>query len=97
LETCDKGISGQNMPYGMCSRYGNEQNQASLRFAQAAYGSGDTVLARKVAADLKKDCIQQVVYYQSLPKFHRLPGSYLGYELSTAQQILGQLDKMGIP
>jgi hypothetical protein len=97
LETCDKGISSQNMPYGMCSRYGNEQNQASLRFAQAAYACKDTTLALKVVAELKKDCTQQVQYYQSLPAYHRLTGSYLGYELQTARQILETLDKMKPP
>lgn len=65
LHRCDDMMLDQNFSYGMVSR-GQQQNQISLQFLYAAYKAGDTTLAKKVTASLKKDMEQQVAYYQSL-------------------------------
>jgi hypothetical protein len=66
LEKCDKNMLESNMPYGLASR-DQQQNQISLSFLYAAYRAGDTKLADKIHAALKKDMEQQATYYQSLP------------------------------
>ena len=70
LNKCDKGILESNMSYGMVSR-GQQQNQISLQFFIAASLAGDSLLANKVAASLKKDMQQQAAYYESLPDAKR--------------------------
>ncbi|WP_431214155.1 hypothetical protein ACQ86N_04630 [Puia sp. P3] len=66
LEHYDAGVSESNFPYGMTCNIGNIDNQTSARFLQDCYESGDYGLAAKVAASVKKDLQQQMVYYQSL-------------------------------
>ena len=94
LERCDRGMDQGNMPYGMCSRYGNYHNSASEKFAEAAYQAGDLPLARKVDTAVRIDCIEQVHYYDALPTWRKTPGNYLGYESQMAGQLLGQLDSL---
>jgi signal-transduction protein with cAMP-binding, CBS, and nucleotidyltransferase domain len=53
------------MAYGMTSR-GNLHNRNSLVFLEACYLAGDTTLAAKVSASVKKDLEQQVRFYNSL-------------------------------
>ncbi len=65
LAKCDNGILQENMPYGMVSRY-QQQNYISYQFLDACYKAGDTVLAEKVARSLKKDLEQQITYYDNL-------------------------------
>lgn len=65
LERADKMIDQDNFGYGMTSR-GNGHNLNSLRFLQACYMAGDTTLAAKVSASVKKDLQQQLMYYNSL-------------------------------
>ncbi|MES2005317.1 MAG: DUF2723 domain-containing protein [Bacteroidota bacterium] len=66
LEKADKMLdSGGNFDYGMTSR-ANQHNRNSLLFLEACYMAGDTVLANKVSASVKKDLQQQVRYYNSL-------------------------------
>jgi len=65
LNKCDKNMLQENIPYGMPSR-GQQHNSISANFLLAAYKSGDSVLAHKVAADLRKDLEQQINYYRSL-------------------------------
>jgi hypothetical protein len=65
LHRCDTMILQENFPYGMVSR-GQQHNQISMQFLLAAYRAGDTVLARKVSASLRKDLEQQLSYYSSL-------------------------------
>lgn len=66
LERADKMLtSGGNYDYGQTSR-GNFQNRTSLIFLQACYAAGDTTLAKKVAASVKKDLQQQLRYYNTL-------------------------------
>jgi hypothetical protein len=66
LEHYDAGVSEANFPYGMTCNIGNIDNQTSAWFLQDCYESGDYTLAAKVAASVKKDLQQQMVYYQSL-------------------------------
>ena len=66
LEHFDQSVRETNFPYGMTSNRGNQQDGISLDFLQAAYASGDTVLARKVEASVKKDLQQQMRYYKGL-------------------------------
>jgi Protein of unknown function (DUF2723) len=65
LHKCDDGISEKNMPYGMASRF-QQQNYFSIQMALAAYKAGDTTLATKIANAVRKDMEQQVTYYESL-------------------------------
>jgi hypothetical protein len=94
LEKCDKGMDPVNMPYGLCSRYGNDHDQISVKFAYAAYDAGDITLGDKVAASVRKDCRQQVNYYDALPSWYKIPGNDLEYEYRTAGQILREIDQM---
>ena len=65
LNRCDSMMLQENMPYGMVSRY-QQQNQFSLMFLQAAYLAEDDKLAEKVSGALLKDMQQQASYYQNL-------------------------------
>jgi hypothetical protein len=65
LEHCDKNIDPNNFPYGITSNQGNMNNSFSLYFLQICYAANDPTLAAKVATSLKKDCQQQMQYYQS--------------------------------
>jgi hypothetical protein len=66
LEHFDKSVRQSNFPYGMTSNRGNQQDGISTDFLQACYLAGDTVLARKVEASVKKDLQQQMRYYKSM-------------------------------
>src|SRR5450432_3210433 len=66
LEHFDKNVRESNFPYGMTSNRGNQQDAISTDFLQACYIAGDTMLAKKVEASLKKDLQQQMRYYKSL-------------------------------
>jgi hypothetical protein len=94
LERCDQGMDPSSMPYGMCSRYGNFHNRTSERFAEAAYRASDPGLAAKVDTAVRKDCLQQIRYYDALPAWRKTPGNYLGYEAQTAADIVHDLDSL---
>jgi hypothetical protein len=66
LEHFDQNVRESNFPYGMTTNRGNQQNGISTQFLEACYLAGDTVLARKVEASVKKDLLQQMKYYKSL-------------------------------
>ncbi len=66
LEHFDKNVKESNFPYGMTTNRGNQQDGISTEFLQACYLSGDSNLARKVEASVKKDLQQQMRYYKSL-------------------------------
>ncbi|HEV9038829.1 MAG TPA: DUF2723 domain-containing protein, partial [Puia sp.] len=66
LEHYDQNVLQSNMPYGMTSNQGNMHDYFSFDFLQACYMAGDSTLARKVSASLKKDLEQQMRYYKSL-------------------------------
>ena len=65
LEHYDQNVLQSNMPYGMTSNRGNLHDYFSFDFLQACYMSGDSTLAKKVSASLKKDLQQQMRYYKS--------------------------------
>jgi uncharacterized membrane protein len=65
LQKCDKGLNEENFAYGMVSRF-QQHNLFSLQFLQACYKAGDSALAKKVYASVKKDLDQQMVYYAHL-------------------------------
>ena len=50
----------------MTTNRGNQHNGISTEFLQACYVSGDSMLAKKVAASVRKDLQQQMRYYKSL-------------------------------
>lgn len=66
LDHFDQNVKESNFPYGMTSNRGNQQDMISMQFLQACYMAGDTVLARKVEASVKKDLNQQLRYYKAL-------------------------------
>ncbi|HVY74771.1 MAG TPA: DUF2723 domain-containing protein [Puia sp.] len=66
LEHFDKSVLESNFPYGMTTNRGNQQDGISTDFLQACWLAGDSTLARKVEASVKKDLQQQMRYYKSL-------------------------------
>lgn len=66
LEHFDKSVRESNFPYGMTTNRGNQQDGISTDFLQACYLAGDSVLARKVEASVKRDLQQQMRYYKSM-------------------------------
>ena len=65
LDLVDKMMLQENFPYGMVSR-GNQHNRNSLLFLEACLMAGDTVLANKVSASVKKDLQQQIKFCNAL-------------------------------
>ena len=90
LEKCDKMMLRENFPYGLVSRR-EQQDQISGQFLLAAYKAGDTVLAKKVSEELRKDLDQQVTYFNSLDEDKQ---ASLAYENQIVQQLLQQLQGM---
>ncbi len=90
LEKCDKMINASNFDYGMTSR-GNMHNRNSLLFLEAAYMAGDTTLAAKVAASVKKDLQQQIRYYNSLSGTF---ANNLADDMRTADSFLKGIEQM---
>jgi hypothetical protein len=80
----------ENFPYGMVSR-GQQQNQISGQFLLAAYKAGDSVLARKVSASLRKDLEQQLNYYSSLDEDKMMA---LGRERDITDNLLKQVQQI---
>jgi hypothetical protein len=66
LEHYDQNVLESNFSYGMTSNQNNLHDYFSFRFLEACYHAEDHKLAEKVAASLKKDLQQQMVYYKSL-------------------------------
>jgi hypothetical protein len=66
LEHFDQNVLESNFPYGMTSNRGNQHDKISMSFLLACYQAGDLVLAKKVAASIKKDLQQQLRYYKGL-------------------------------
>jgi hypothetical protein len=90
LERCDKMMLQENFPYGLVSR-GQQQNQISSQFLLASYKSGDSLLAAKVSASLRKDLEQQITYYNSLSEDHQIA---LSDENNAVMELLKQLQQM---
>jgi hypothetical protein len=66
LEHFDQHVKESNFPYGMTSNRQNQQDAISMQFLQACYMAGDSALAKKVEASVKKDLTQQMRYYKAL-------------------------------
>jgi len=65
LDRADKMLHEKNFGYGMSGR-GNQHNQTSIFFMEAAYAADHKALAKKVSAQVKKDLRQQITFYESL-------------------------------
>jgi hypothetical protein len=65
LNKAEAGISPENFPYAMASRY-NQHNQTAIIYLEAAYKAGDQKLAQKLSAAVKKDLDDQKKYYDYL-------------------------------
>jgi hypothetical protein len=62
LNKAESLISTQNLPYAMAGRY-NSHNQTALLYLEAAYKAGNTQLAEKLKAAIRKDLSDQKAYY----------------------------------
>jgi hypothetical protein len=69
LNKAEAGISTENLPYAMVSRF-NFHNQAAIIYLEAAYKAGDQKLAQKLNAAIKKDLDDQKKYYEYLRTEH---------------------------
>ena len=65
LDKMDKLMLEENMPYGMVSRY-QQQNRTSLMVLEAAYRNEAKELTEKISKSVKKDLNQQMDYYAAL-------------------------------
>lgn len=90
LERCDKMMLQENFSYGMVSR-DQRHNQVSGMFLQAAYKSGDSSLASKVFASVRKDLEQQVAYFNALGEDKQ---GALAQDNDRVMQLLQQLQQM---
>jgi hypothetical protein len=62
LDKVEKGISAENLPYAMVSRFGSH-NQAGLQYLEAFYKAGKMNEAEKIRKALRKDMEEQRRYY----------------------------------
>jgi len=65
LQRADQMLKDKNVPYAMASRYGNDHNEKSYYFALTAFQAGDLEMGKRIMEAVKKDCQQQVAYYES--------------------------------
>ncbi|HVI43878.1 MAG TPA: DUF2723 domain-containing protein [Chitinophaga sp.] len=91
LRYMDKNIKEVNFPYAMTTP-NNMHNYTSLQTVYAYYIAGDTKRADEVAAQIIKDCEQQLRYYQSLPT-NRIT-SDLQHDGQNAEQFIAWLQRM---
>ena len=93
LEKVEKGISPENLPYAMVSRF-QSHNQISMIYVEAAYKAGHTTLANKVKAALRKDLTDQKNYYNYLKS--EKPDYYPSFESDEqdCDNYLSYLDNM---
>ena len=90
LQRADQMIKDANVPYGMASRYGNDHNEKSIYFGMTALQAGDAELGKRVLEKVKKDCEQQVRYYESLTDDQI--GPYQNYEFEKAKEYIQMID-----
>jgi hypothetical protein len=76
LQKVDQGISTENVPYAMVSRF-QSHNQVAAMMLEAAYQAGHTTLAAKISSALKKDISEQLAYFNYLKA--EKPESYPGF------------------
>lgn len=100
LDKCEAGISNDNFPYAMVSRY-NSHNQTSFIYLEGCYKAGKTELAEIYRLALRKDLEQQKKYYAYI-KTQR-PELFGGFEQSEAPindamlQVLDAIEKKYAP
>ena len=87
---CDQKMPSSSVPYGFASRYGNDHNEKSYYFAITAFQAGDIELGKRVLEQVKKDCQQQVAYYESLKEGQMGPSQQ--YEYQSAQQLIQTIE-----
>jgi hypothetical protein len=90
LAKADSMMLQENMPYGLASR-GNDHNNQSMLFLQAAYRADDAQLAGKVLKSVKTDLQQQLRYYNGLTG---LNAENMEYDKNRVQEMLQQLDQL---
>jgi spore coat polysaccharide biosynthesis predicted glycosyltransferase SpsG len=90
LERCDQHMLESNFPYGMPSRR-QMHDQITGQFLVAAYKAGDSTLAKKVSAALKKDLQQQISYFNGLSATRQ---QALTFDNQVVQQLLQQVEVM---
>jgi hypothetical protein len=66
LQRCDQLMKNKNMPYALASRYGNDHNEKSFYFGLTAFQAGDLELGKRVMELVKKDCQQQMAFYEAI-------------------------------
>lgn len=93
VQKADKMLNESNFPYGLSNRF-NIHNRNSLLFMQACLQAGETALAKKVSAAVKKDLQQQMQYYESLKGSKR---EFMEQEIYMAEDLLGRLNQMDAP
>ena len=69
LNKVEAGISTQNLPYAMVSRF-NSHNQTAMVYLEAAYKTGNRELAAKLSGAIQKDLKDQQNYYNYLRENH---------------------------
>ncbi len=90
LARADKMMLQENFPYGMVSR-GQNHNQIAGQFLLAAWKAGDSVLARKVSASIRKDLNQQVAYFNSLSENQQMA---ISNDNDAAKALIQQIEQM---
>jgi hypothetical protein len=96
IDKAEQGLSPDNLPYAMTSRY-NSHNQTALLYLEACYKAGKTELAEKIRKEIRKDLEQQKAYYDYIRDSK--PEAYGGYERSEAPindamlLVLGEVEK----
>jgi hypothetical protein len=100
LDKAEAGISTENLPYGMVSRY-NSHNQMALIYLEGAYKAGKNELAEKIRQAVRKDLEQQRKYYNYIRDSR--PELYGGFERSEAPineamlQVLTEIERRYAP
>jgi hypothetical protein len=81
IDKVEAGISPDNLPYGLVSRY-NSHNQTTMVYLEGCYKAGKTELAEKVRAAVRKDLEQQFDYYAAIGGMSRaeFDGLFSQYE-----------------
>ncbi|MFY8007883.1 MAG: DUF2723 domain-containing protein [Sediminibacterium sp.] len=93
VQKADKMLNEANFPYGLTNRF-NIHNRNSMLFLQACIQAGDSALAKKVSAAVKKDLQQQMQYYESLKASKR---EFMEQEIYMAEELLSRLSQMEAP
>ena len=81
IDRVEKGISPDNLPYALASRY-NSHNQTGLLYLEACYKAGKKDLAEKIRLSIRKDLEDQKKYYEYIKATR--PSLYNGFERTEA-------------